>query len=65
MIKTFIAVVVKCKDGRNRWIVSVNDNDPETIGETVFCGMPGPAKDFPVGTKFQTTLTIPNESVGS
>lgn len=59
MIYKFIAKVVLGKDDKKRWYIVVNDQDSETIGETVVCGMPMQAKDAPVGTIFETTLTIP------
>jgi hypothetical protein len=55
-----ICKVKKGKDGKNRWVVTHNDNDPESVGENTVCGMPCQASEVPEGTTFKTTLTIPD-----
>ncbi len=47
------------RNGKKYWVVTRNDYDPESVGETTACGLPVPAKDAPVGTVFESTLMIP------
>jgi hypothetical protein len=42
------------------WIIERNDTDPSVVGEVTSCGVPGRAKDLPLGTTFKCILTIPN-----
>jgi hypothetical protein len=44
------------------WTYTRCDNDPELVGKTTDCGMPGQAEDFPLGTVCQFSLTIPDRS---
>lgn len=47
--------------GRHFWFIIRNDLDPKSEGETVSCGMPDLAEKLPIGSTYETVLTIPSE----
>ena len=57
---TIIEVQKRTSAGNNQvWVVTRCDNDPDVVGTVTGCGLPCRANDVPLGTTFQTILTIP------
>lgn len=49
--------VQKNKLGTHVWIITRNDNDPESVGTVTASGVPCPAELTGVGSKFETIFT--------
>ena len=57
--KEITVLEVQVKNNKPVWVITRNDSDESLVGEVTSSGTPARAKDLPVGSTFECTLTIP------
>ena len=55
---TTVEIQRKDKSTHPIWRITKHTSDPDMVGETVYCGLPG-AKLFPVGTTITHIVKVP------